>query len=201
MIQFGKLVAAVTVGATLTVCVSGANAQIGTTSTIRPVAIGISGGVSVPTGDMSDAVNVGYNVAGHILVRGGNSPLQFRADVGYDAFGGKESVCEGTDCNASALSATGNLIIAFPAAATQVRPYLIGGAGLYHMKASATASDQGTSFSASATENDFGFRVGGGINIPLSGLDVFIEAKYTQVQLKDDAGSVKFVPVSVGLMF
>jgi len=35
--------------------------------------------------------------------------------------------------------------------------------------------------------------------MPLSGFDTFIEAKYTQIQT--DGSSVKFVPITFGIMF
>ena len=47
--------------------------------------------------------------------------------------------------------------------------------------------------------NHFGWNVGGGITMPLSGFDTFIEARYNQVQ--GNPGSLKFVPVTFGVMF
>lgn len=41
--------------------------------------------------------------------------------------------------------------------------------------------------------------VGGGIAMPLSGFETFIEARYNQVQVS--GGSLKFVPITFGVMF
>ena len=36
------------------------------TSATKPFSLGISGGASIPTGDLSNSVNTGYNIGGHI---------------------------------------------------------------------------------------------------------------------------------------
>ncbi len=80
-----------------------------------------------------------------------------------------------------------------------IRPYLIGGAGIYNERLSATATDQNGTSSGSASESKFGFNLGGGVTIPLSGFDTFIEARYHRVTGQD--GTTAFVPITVGVMF
>ena len=87
-------------------------------------------------------------------------------------------------------SVTGNALYKIPSAS--VSPYLLGGAGWYQFAGAVTGVGSGS-------ENDFGWNVGGGISMPLSGFDTFIEAKYTQIQT--DGSSVKFVPITFGIMF
>jgi len=51
----------------------------------------------------------------------------------------------------------------------------------------------------SGSANKFGWNIGGGIKLPLSGFDTFLEARYNQVQGED--GSLKFIPITFGVMF
>lgn len=201
MIRFSKFVGTAATIAALAATVAGVAGAQGVTSMTKPFSIGVSGGASIPTGDLSNAVSTGYNVNGHITYGNPTFPFQIRGDVGYNSFSGKSSVCSGSDCSARAIGFTGNLVYTFPMPAAQVRPYLLGGAGVYNMKAEASSTSGGTTVSASSSENDFGFNLGGGLILPLSGFNAFVEAKYTQVNAKNGGGNSKFIPISVGVMF
>jgi opacity protein-like surface antigen len=85
---------------------------------------------------------------------------------------------------------TGNLEYSIPSDA--VTPYLIGGAGLYNAAVNLPGFGSGSS-------NKFGWNIGGGIKLPLSGFDTFLEARYNQVQ--GNGGSLKFIPITFGVMF
>jgi len=82
---------------------------------------------------------------------------------------------------------TGNLVYSIPS--ETVAPYLIGGAGLYNIGGSG----------GGGSSNKFGWAIGGGITMPLSGFDTFLEARYNQVQ--GNGGSSKFIPITFGVMF
>jgi hypothetical protein len=79
-------------------------------------------------------------------------------------------------------------VYTLPVAST-VRPYAIGGIGAYKFGASNGGSG----------DTNFGFNLGGGITIPLSGFNTFIEARYTRVS--GDGGSTSYVPITFGIMF
>ena len=161
-----------------------ANAQIATAA--KPVQIGVAAGAALPTSKLSDASNTGYNVTGTLAWNPQMVPLGIRIDGSYNRFGFKD----GVDGNMSFTSVSGNLVYKVPSAS--VSPYLIGGAGWCHSNASLTGFGNGSS-------NDLCWNAGGGINMPLSGFNTFIEARYNQVQL--DGGSLKFVPITFGVMF
>jgi hypothetical protein len=160
-----------------------ARAQVATA--VKPVQIGVAGGASLPTSDLSDGVNTGWNITGTVAFNPAMIPLGVRVDGAYTRFGAKG----GADGNLAFTSVTGNLVYKIPAAT--VSPYLIGGGGWYRASAS--------SGNLSVADNHFGWNVGGGISMPLSGFDTFIEARYNQVQ--GDGGSAKYVPVTFGVMF
>jgi opacity protein-like surface antigen len=160
-----------------------ARAQV--SSVVKPVQFGISGGASLPTSDLSDISNTGWNVNGHVGFNPQLIPLGIRIDAGYSRFGFKQ----GVDGDIHFANVTGNVVYNIPS--QTVSPYLLGGAGWYRVGASVPGF-------FSDSENKFGWNVGGGIKMPLSGFDTFIEAKYTQIQ---ENPSIKYIPITFGVMF
>ena len=178
-----SLFVAAVAGAVLLAMPFAAHAQ---STVTKPVQFGISGGAALPTSDLSDIANTGFNVGGHLGFNPAMIPLGIRVDGAYNRWAFKQGV--GGDVHT--WSVTGNALYKIPSAS--VSPYLIGGAGWYQFAGAVTGVGSGS-------ENDFGWNVGGGISMPLSGFDTFIEAKYTQIQT--DGSSVKFVPITFGIMF
>lgn len=181
MFRFTKSVAvALVLAASSTVT----GAQAATTLT-KPFSLGFSGGASIPFGDLSSAVNTGYSLNGHVALAAPLLPISFRGDVGYNNWG-----AQGGGSNAHMWSFTGNAVYSL-AALPIVHPYLIGGIGAY----------KGGVSSGSLTVNDntsFGYNIGGGVTLPLSGFNTFVEARYNQVT---GGSSAKFVPITFGVMF
>lgn len=188
MSAFTKLVAVAAI-AVSSAAVAGAQ---GVTSATKPFSLGFSGGASIPTGDLSNFVNTGYNVGGHFGLGTPALPISFRGDVNYDNFGAKGS----GNSNAHTWSYTANAVYEVPTM-TGVRPYIIGGIGGFTPGSSSTSG--GTTYSAS-TSTKFGFDVGGGLTIPLSGFNAFVEARYNRFN-NDGGGSTSFVPITFGVMF
>ena len=164
-----------------------ASAQV---STVRPFQIGIAAGAALPMDDLKDVSDVGFNVTGTIGFHPQMIPLGIRVDVAYNSFSLNDDV--GVDGNIHFTSVTGNLVWSIPSEA--VSPYFIGGAGLYNL-----GVDIPNLFGDS--DNRFGFNIGGGIKFPLSGFDTFLEARYNQISGSDGSNSLKFIPITFGLMF
>lgn len=163
---------------------SSANAQI--PSVVKPVRLGVSLGAAIPTGDFGSAVNTGYNATGSLALQPVGLPLGFRIDAAFNQFGVKSG-----GGNANIFDVTGNALVnVIPGPA--LGAYVIGGVGYYHESLSGTVL-------SGSPENHFGFNVGGGLNIPLTGFDAFIEARYHRVS--ENGGSTSFVPVTVGVLF
>jgi hypothetical protein len=151
---------------------------------VKPVQIGVALGAAIPLSDFGDGFSTGYNGTVTVGLNPRLIPLGIRIDGAYNHFDVKDAAG-----SAHITSVTGNLVYQIPSAA--VTPYLIGGAGWYNFG----LSDE----LGGASENDFGWNVGGGIKLPLSGFDTFIEARYNQVQT--DVTSTKFIPITFGIMF
>lgn len=177
-----SLFAAALAGIALVSLPFAASAQV---SKAKPVQIGVAAGAALPTSDLSDGANTGFNVTGTVSMNPKLIPLGIRIDGAYNRFGLKG----GVDGNIAFTSVSGNLVYKIPSAS--VTPYAIGGAGWCH-----TSADVGF---AAGSDNNFCWNAGGGISMPLSGFNTFIEARYNQVQ--GDGGSFKFIPVTFGVMF
>jgi hypothetical protein len=171
----------------------------------RPVSFGISAGLSMPMGNLSDAFNSGFNVTGHI----GYKPamftnLSFRGDVGFDRFNAKEDISgtavtqEGTF---TAIGVTANAIYAFPQsdAAAILRPYLLGGLGFYNTKSKVTTTLGTVEASSENSDSNFGLQAGIGAEFALSGFSTFAEAKF--VNVLGDGSSIRWIPISFGIRF
>ena len=95
------------------------------------VGFGLSGGLSVPTGDLGDAVDAGYSIAGHVFLKSSSmKSLRFRGDVSYSGFDYK-------NINASyrSLGFVGNALIDLSTNGG-VKPYVLGGLGAFNGKRS-----------------------------------------------------------------
>ncbi len=150
-----------------------------------PFEIGGAAGVAIPTGDLADFTDMGYNATFLVGFNPAYLPIGLRFDAAYNEFG----FSDGVDGNVNVSSFTANGVFKLPTGG--FTPYLIGGAGLYRVGADL--------FGETDAQNKFGFNVGGGISMPLSGFKVFVEARYNHVSL--DGGNVTYVPIVFGASF
>ena len=158
----------------------------------RPT-FGISGGIALPLGDFGDGFNSGYDIAAHVGFRPSGQAFGVRAEGAFNRFGAKGG--GSADVHANIFGVTGNLIIGTPATPGSVRPYFIGGAGIYNVKAEAKVANS----TVSSSDTKFGLNVGAGLDLPLSGIAAFAEARYHIVFT--DGGNTAFVPIVVGVRF
>ena len=160
-----------------------AQAQTGLLSGFQ---IGAAAGVALPTGDLSNSNDMGYNVTLAVGVRPAYAPVGVRLEAAYNQFGFKDA---GGNVNVPAF--TGTLLFGLPIATFS--PYAIGGAGLYRVGVQLEGADN-------VAENHFGFNIGGGIKIPFSrSFETFIEARYNRVSI--DGENIAFVPITIGVLF
>jgi len=160
----------------------------------KPISVGVMGGISLPMGDLADGVESGYNITGNIYFRPGSSRLTFRGDVGYESFSAKANL----PFDLNVLSVTGNVIFPLSSAVAEggIRPYLIGGGGLYRSSFDGTGAISGTD---SESSNDLGIAVGGGVEFKLAGFSTFAEARF--VNVFGDGDSSRWIPVTFGIRF
>jgi opacity protein-like surface antigen len=165
----------------------------------RPVSLGISAGANIPQGDFADIYGAGYLVAGHMKLRPAASPLGLRFDLGYSSNGIKSEFEDVVDSDLSIISGFANVVYEFPVTSTTIRPYVLGGLGLGSLKISATGDFGGGSVSESERQTKFGFQVGGGVEIPLSGITGFAEVGWQRYSV--EGGSLAQIPIRFGVRF
>ncbi|HWE41449.1 MAG TPA: outer membrane beta-barrel protein [Gemmatimonadaceae bacterium] len=150
--------------------------------------VGVSAGLSMPTGDFGKSFKSGYSVNGLFGVAMPMSPIGFRGEVGYNSWDGKSGVASGV--TASSLSGTANIVLQVPGMIA-AKPYVIGGLGYHRLKV-----DAGT---LSDTQSKMGWNLGGGLNFGLGTLSTMLEARYVTVNTQ--GGSTHYVPITFGIMF
>ena len=184
------------------------SAQAQSLAPARTTEFGVAAGVAFPQGDGLDGVNTGFTVAGSLGFKPVNMPVGFRLEALYARFGSDEVSMSDENGSFSAdghigfFGGTGNVIVTVPTASA-VRPYLIGGAGVYHVSAkidaSVTGGEGGGSFSVSDSETKFGLNGGAGLEFVMGSLRPFVEARFHSVFTSEE--NANFIPVTFGLKF
>jgi hypothetical protein len=151
----------------------------------KAISLGISAGAAIPVGDLGDDYTTGYNGTVSLGFQSVGSPIGIRIDGMYNKLGPK-SEFDGVLPDIKIMSANANLVYALPGVG--IRPYLIGGAGIYSYKPDISGVD---------AESDFGLNGGIGAAFPLSGFTAFIEARYHHIFT--DNYATQFIPVTFGI--
>ncbi len=168
----------------------------------NPVAFGVVGGATLPTGDLSKGASTGWHAGGVVQFSVPMIPVGLRADVMYHALGEKNS----SGVKTSFITGTVNGMFMVPMSEMgTVKPYVIAGIGAYNIRVK--VDNEAANQTTSATK--FGINGGAGVQFGLSGLSTFIEARYHYIFSAYDNSSVygsgsssaSIVPISVGIMF
>lgn len=161
---------------------------LGATEARAQMSVSVAAGAALPMGDASDALSMGYNATVGLGIKPPLAPVGLRVEGMFNSWDYKSDF--------SSLGLNSQRTMALIANATLSGPampaYLIGGVGMYNSKVDTDAG-------ASDAENDFGFNIGGGVNLPLTGFSTFLEVRYHHIPV--DGGSFKFVPITVGIKF
>lgn len=157
----------------------------------RAFSLGIAAGATVPTGDFADAYGTGFNIMGTLGFQPAAMPVGIRFDLMYHSLPGEDlgGVVELEDLNIIAGAANAILTVSNSGG---VRPYLIGGIGMYR-------ADGG----GDETSTDFGINGGAGLEFGLAGFSTFLEARYHSVFVDggEDVGNLNLIPIVFGLRF
>lgn len=164
-------------------------ASTGAAQSGRAVTLGISAGAAIPVGDFADAANTGFNGTVSLGFQPFRSSIGLRLDGMYNRFSLKDEF-DAIDADPTIIGANANLVFSLPGQG--IRPYLIGGGGVYGLKTDFEGIDD-------KYETEFGVNGGIGAAFPLSGFNTFIEARLHHIFT--DPGSVQFVPVTFGISF
>jgi hypothetical protein len=156
-----------------------------------PIRFNVNAGASLPVGTLSDDIvdggggaELGFHVGAGLELRPPLMPVGLRFDGAYDRLG-----IQDFDAAWSIWSLTANAVVS-PMASPL---YFIGGIGFYG--SDITGDDAGDVDS----ETDFGFNLGAGLSLPLTGFSAFIEGRWHNVNTEGD--NLQFIPITFGIRF
>jgi hypothetical protein len=145
-------------GLALALSAQAAQAQAG-------LSLGLGAGAVIPTGDMADLHSTGWTGQASLRLKPAVSPLGFQVDASYSRLGFDTDLVDG---HTSALAGTANAVFSFPGVAA--RPYLIGGVGVYNMRATVEGE--------SGSDTKFGANAGAGFDLKLGSASVYAEGRF-----------------------
>ncbi len=170
---------------------------------------GLGGGLTAPVGDYhSTAGGQGFSTAWHALALLAFKlpvlPVGFRVDVSYGSNGANNTLKDSltnrvgapTDEKTKLAGASVNLTYQSSSAA-RVKPYVIGGVGVYHTTIS--VSTGGSTGDRAATKP--AWNLGGGLTFGLRGVALFFEARYVNIAAVSGFPRTTFLPFTTGIRF
>ncbi len=163
------------------------------------VHFGIAGGAIFPTQEARDLYDVGYHGSVMVNINAPLSPVGLRVEGTYARADEKDLA--GRSGNVQIGAGTLNLVLGPRTVA--VRPYFVGGGGVYRVRFSETS--ELLSVRETRTQTRFGWSAGGGLSFPLGpSTTMFLEARYTRIDLKPNPfvrNHFTLVPVTLGFVF
>jgi Outer membrane protein beta-barrel domain len=152
----------------------------------------LGGGLTLPLGDFGDAAGTGFHGLAAVSFQPANFPIAIQVDGMYHRFGAEEDIF-GDDVNFRFLQGTANAVYRFQTSEeTKIRPYLIGGLGLYNSK----ATGDGVVGDPEST-TDFGINGGAGFDFQAGAVALFVEGRFHNVF--SDPENTNFIPLTVGV--
>jgi len=158
------------------------------------ITFGLGGGPAIPTGNLSNAYNTGFDALLNLGVRVPAFPLGFRADGMFDQFPGKSSL--GVPGNSQIYSLTANGVLTLTGTPI-VAPYLIGGFGYYNDHYRVVVSGASVAAGGSTSNNNTGINGGGGIRLGIASFGLFGEIRYHYVF--NGPHPIELIPITFGV--
>ena len=172
----------------------------------RALSVGIGGGATVPVGALATDVTTGWNGLAFFQYQpAGEGPWAVRAEAQRnrapytDAFRTETGVPPASDADNTIDYVGASALYHVAGRAGGLRPYVIGGLGLYQL----TARVREGGATASDTEAGFGFNGGVGLRLGRQSA-LFLEARFHQFSVTPAGGvaaTSRFVPLAVGVTF
>ncbi len=152
----------------------------------------LGGGLTLPLGNFGDAAGTGFHGLAAVGFQPANFPVGIQVDGMFQRLGADEDAF-GDDVNFQVIQGTANAVYKFQTSeTTKVRPYIIGGVGLYNFKQTGddVIGDPGSN-------TDFGINGGAGFDFVAGAASVFVEGRFHNVFSEGE--STNFIPITVGV--
>lgn len=156
------------------------------------VRFGIGGGLVMPTGDYKTADKMGFLVGADATYWLMGAPVGIRVEGQYSQTSHKN----GVDGNSKIIGGMGEIVYAFGTNKEQVRPYILGGIGLFNVKVTSPSFGIDTS----VTKVGFGGGAGLAFKLGAGGTRFFVEGKFVSVSTGGGSNTT-FIPIRAGFRF
>jgi len=151
---------------------------------------GLGGGAIVPVGDYKDADKIGWHGLGMVQFGLPASPVDIRVDGLYGQTTHKDIGTTPVSGNTKLYGALASLVYNI-GPKLMARPYILGGAGVYHVKVDAAGTI--------VSETKFAYGLGGGVSVGMGQSHFFVEGRF--VSVRESGGSTSFLPFTAGVTF
>ncbi|HKW42044.1 MAG TPA: outer membrane beta-barrel protein [Gemmatimonadales bacterium] len=165
------------------------------TAVAQTAHLGLGGGLIAPLSDYKNVDNAGWHVLGKVDFAIPLSPVSVRVDALFGQTKHKDVGGTPVDGKTQLIGGLVNLVYKIPVPAPIVKPYLIGGGGIYNVKTTLP----GAVPPVDTSETKFTWDLGAGATFGAGPAKFFVEARYVTIQ--ESGGSTKFIPVTAGLSF
>lgn len=194
---------------------------------VGSIRLGMSGGGTVALHDVAPNNSDGFNFGIHAIMQTGLPMLALKLEGLRNQLGKNQSSEAAktlvTSAGLSVELTPGSIpLFLTPARGPAIAPFFSLGAGAYHIQSSVQSALENVGFGVAffcptggagcapsfplpdRRFTTFGWNAGGGLRIPIRGVDTFIEAQYHHISTRGSSflsRSISFAPLSVGLTF
>jgi hypothetical protein len=162
----------------------------------RPISLVVSGGLTVPAGDLGDLHDAGFHYDASVLFNIPGFPIALRPEFSLTQFKLKEPVFQSTDADdvTNMMAFMGNIEVPLGGGL-----YVLAGGGILSLSAPDALTGAGEESS-----KKFTFDAGAGLRFALGSMRGFVEARIGAASY--DEGKVgfskaQFIPITFGLVF
>lgn len=155
----------------------------------------VAAGAAIPSGDLGNVTNVGFNITGGLSLSEPGLPVGIRLEGMFNQFNVSDQAAFAFGAPSDQIrvwGANANAVFDVPLSslATGNALYAIGGIGFANT--SETLNQEGGT-------TGFAWNIGGGFKFPLSGFSAYVEARYHSTNT--NGLNTTFTPIVFGLQF
>jgi len=161
--------------------------------------VSLGGGLGIPLSNFDDIAKLGWHGLAAVSFVPTGSPVGIQIDGQYQQFKLDEGVFGRSDLKDRFIIGTANAVFKFNTSETStVRPYLIGGAGVYNFKTTG-ADDLSGLLQTDNSTTKFGINGGAGFDFKAGSAGLFVEGRFHNVFRSGK--DYNFIPITVGFRF
>lgn len=153
----------------------------------------LGGGIGMPLGDFDDVAKLGWHGLAAVSFVPNGWPVGIQIDGQYQQY----KIDQSESLKDRFLIGTANAVFKFKSSEESTfRPYLIGGGGVYNIKATGT-DDLGGVIDTDNSVTKFGINAGAGFDFKAGAIGLFVEGRFHNVFTS--GANTRFIPITLGI--